>query len=328
MFELLTYPPPITDLLWSLINQIPQGRVTTYGTLADALGDQVAKRWIGHELLHHAHDASCLCHRVIRFTGEVGNYVDGEDAKRARLAAEGVHFVEGRVDLAAAMFDSFQLEGEPPLAALTRVQEEVAARVVRKSPRKKPRLVAGLDVSYSGGDGAAACVVFDVESRERVSTVIERRPAPFPYITTYLTFREVPLLLAAWQETLRRGVTPDLVLVDGSGILHPRRAGVACGFGVVADVPTIGVMKSQLCGHFTEAALTFDAPQPITLDGEQLGTAILPRPTTRQPLYVSPGQHQSIAMAADRVSELLWGHRLPEPIYWADRLSRAALSST
>jgi len=116
----------------------------------------------------------------------------------------------------------------------------------------------------------------------------------------------------------------EVLLVDGSGILHPRHAGLASHFGVAAGVPTIGVTKKLLWGQVELAGLEPRRPRPV-LDGKRLiGAAIRPTDGSRRPIFVSPGHRVSVAYARDVVARLLLGRRLPEPLYWADRLSRAA----
>ncbi|HUG89339.1 MAG TPA: endonuclease V, partial [Planctomycetaceae bacterium] len=138
-----------------------------------------------------------------------------------------------------------------------------------------------------------------------------------------LTFRELPVLLDVMARVAAQGRLAPLVLVDGTGILHPRRAGIAANFGVVTGIPTIGVSKKLLCGQFELEGLTPESPRPVTYKGEMLGTAVKATERSR-PVFVSPGNRITVEDAA-RIARLLFhGHRLPEPIYWADRLSREA----
>ena len=96
--------PDLPDLpgdLQRLLAQIPPGRVATYGGLADALGNRIAARWVGHFMLHHEHTAGCACHRVVRARGRIGEYIAGGSRSKAkRLAAEGVEVRQGSVELA------------------------------------------------------------------------------------------------------------------------------------------------------------------------------------------------------------------------------------
>jgi len=126
--------------------------------------------------------------------------------------------------------------------ALREEQRILADRITLQDPPDfpTPTLIAGVDVGFEqGGDVTRAAVaVLRYPSLELVEYQIARVPTVMPYIPGFLSFRELPALLQAWQQLTSR---PDLVLVDGQGIAHPRRLGVASHFGLMIDVPTIGV---------------------------------------------------------------------------------------
>ncbi|MGA2616571.1 MAG: endonuclease V [Thermoguttaceae bacterium] len=310
-----------------MLDEVPPGRVTTPGGLAAALGNPVAARWIGHFLLHHAHDAACPCHRVVRCGGAVGPALAGElGAKIERLRAEGVTVRDATVDLAVYGFAEFVCDR--PLARLARLQQSLSARV-RTGPRKRvPRLIGGVDVSYpSPAEGVAAYALVDAATGELIWSATVRRPVRFPYITSYLTFRELPILLDLLAEVRRAGRLAPVLLVDGTGILHPRHAGIASHLGVVAGLPTIGLTKKLLCGAVDLAGLRPLESRPVVYQGHPIGVALRPTAGSRRPLFVSPGHRTDLPFAERVVRGLLTGFRLPTPIYWADRLSRQAASN-
>ena len=116
-----------------------------------------------------------------------------------------------------------------------------------------------------------------------------------------------------------------VVVVDGSGILHPRNAGLATMLGVLLDLPTVGVTKKRLCGQLRDGGPSWRRPAPVKVNGMPLGDAILPTRKTSQPLFVSPGHRIDRASSTELVESLLDGkHRLPVPIQLADRISRRA----
>jgi deoxyribonuclease V len=317
--------PDLEAELTRLLSQIPRGRVTTYGDLADALGLRTAARWVGEFLRDHPHSEKCACHRVVRKGGELGLYVLGHEPseKAGRLIAEGVPVRDRHIE----RFEDFvfrDFQSEKPLARLIELQHDLAKRVQLVPQRDTPQLAGGLDVSYAR-DGAAvgACAVVESGSGRVVWTTTHRDRAGLPYIPTLLTFRELPMLLALFDKSRREFPDLDLYLVDGNGILHPRGAGVAACFGVVADVPTIGVAKSLLCGRLeTPTDGSRDTQAEVIVDERTVG-AVMTLPPSSRPLYVSPGQRIDVASAARIAREFAFGHRLPEPLYWADRLSRA-----
>ena len=316
--------PDLRKQLEALLAQIPPGRVATYGDLADALGNRIAARWVGHFMIHHEHGAACPCHRVVRAGGQLGEYIDGGPrAKARRLAAEGVRVVGGSVDLAACELSEFL--SDRPLEKLRHVQEEMVAKVALRKRRRVPKRVGGVDVSYPSPDrGVAAYALVDVESGSLVWSTTIRRPVSFPYISTYLAFRELPILLELIDEVRRAGRLSEVVLVDGNGILHPRRAGIASHLGVAASVATIGVTKKLLCGSVHLDALRPRESRPVVLDDRVIGIALRATAGSGRPVFVSPGHRADLAFAERLVRHLLFGRRLPEPLYWADRLGRRA----
>jgi deoxyribonuclease V len=197
-------------------------------------------------------------------------------------------------------------------------------RVQLVARAEAPSLAAGLDVSYSrDGMATGACAVVEKDSGRVVWSTTHRDRPGLPYIPSLLTFRELPMLLTLFERSRREFPQLDLYFVDGNGILHPRGAGVAACFGVVADVPTIGVAKSLLCGRLeTPTHPSGDLEALVTIEGRTAG-AMLRLPPSSRPLYVSPGQKIDITSAAHIARAFAFGHRLPEPLYWADRLSRA-----
>ncbi|HYW78972.1 MAG TPA: endonuclease V, partial [Thermoguttaceae bacterium] len=210
-----------------------------------------------------------------------------------------------------------------PLQRLSTIQETLRSKVSIRPRRRIPKLIGGVDVSYSRSDqGTAAFALVDVESGRLVWSTTVRRRIAFPYITSYLTFRELPILLDLIHEVRAAGRLPEVVLVDGSGILHPRHAGIACHLGVAASLPTIGVTKKLLCGQVEIEDMQPSESRPVVHEDRLLGMALRPTSGSRRPIFLSPGHRVDVMFSERLVRSLLLGRRLPEPIYWADRLSR------
>jgi deoxyribonuclease V len=323
MSGLLPEIPDMVKHLQDLLAQIPPGQVTTCGALAEALGNRIAARWVGHYLAHHAHDADCACHRVLRAGGELGLYIGGNGEEKARrLWRENVEVRQGIVDL--EQYGHHGFVSSRPLEQLHQVQQSIAAQFSLRSPRRIPGLIGGVDVSYPKTDeGVAAYALVETESGRLVWSKTVRRRVAFPYITTYLTFRELPILMELLDEVGRAGRIARVLLVDGSGILHHRHAGVATHFGVVAGLPTIGVTKKLLCGQVSIEGMQPGESRPVVHEGHPLGLALRPTTGSRRPLFISPGHRVNLGFAEQVVRRMLLGRRLPEPLYWADRLSRA-----
>jgi deoxyribonuclease V len=202
--------------------------------------------------------------------------------------------------------------------ALREEQRILADQIELRDPTEfsTPALIAGVDVGFEQGGEVtrAAVAVLRYPSLELVEYQIARIPTVMPYIPGFLSFRELPALLQAWKQINAR---PDLVLVDGQGIAHPRRLGVASHFGLMIDVPTIGVAKSRLCGKFLPLGEDQHSQQALYEGDEQIGWVW--RSKLRcNPLFISPGNRISMESSLYWVERCMRQYRLPEPTRWAD----------
>lgn len=207
------------------------------------------------------------------------------------------------------------------IAALRAEQLQRAADVVREDDFDvlPPRFIGGADVGFEqdGTITRAAMVILEYPSLTLVEHRIARVETTMPYIPGFLSFREYPALMAAWQMLEQK---PDLLFVDGHGISHPRRLGVASHFGLLVDVPTIGVAKSRLCGRFDDLDAQPGSRQPLIDKGEQIGWVW--RSKLRcNPLFVATGHRVSLDTALQWVENCTQGYRLPEPTRWADAVA-------
>jgi deoxyribonuclease V len=320
--------PDLTHHLRQLLAQVPRGRVATCGELAEALGNRIAARWVGHYALHHPHDADCACHRIVRVGGEMGGYAAGAvRAKMQKLIEEGVVVRHGTVDLERFGFTGFV--SDRPLDQLRHIQEAVQRRIVLRPRRRVPRLVGGLDVAYPQPEmGVAAYALVETATGRLVWSTTVRRRVRFPYISTYLSFREIPILLDLLDEVRAAGRMAEVLLVDGSGILHHRHAGIASHLGVVAALPTVGVTKKLLCGQVNLKEIAAGESRPVVHEDRLIGVALRPTAGSLRPIFISPGHRVDVSFCERLVRQSLHGRRLPEPIYWADRLSRVPCATS
>lgn len=182
-----------------------------------------------------------------------------------------------------------------------------------------PRLIGGADVGFEQGGAVtrAALVILEYPSLQVIEHQVARVATTMPYIPGFLSFRETPALQAAWQQLSNH---PDLLFVDGHGVAHPRRLGVASHFGLLVDVPTIGVAKKRLCGKFDPPAAEPGSCQPL-MDKDELLGFVLRSKARCNPLFISPGHRVSHATALEWVQRCLQGYRLPEPTRWADAVA-------
>ncbi|MFN3346356.1 MAG: endonuclease V [Candidatus Bipolaricaulaceae bacterium] len=311
--------PDVIGVLRDLVFQIPAGRVSTYRALAEALGDPEAVRFVAAFLASEG-AKDWPVHRVVHSSGAVGR-VFGEDRwwAMAKLQAEGVRVVGDRVEpLLRYFFDSFRTER--PLALLQEEQKRIGERA-KLLPLPEARRIGAVDVAYKG-DVAMAAYVLAGPDGEPWDYLVAQAPARFPYIRTYLSYRELPAYLAVLEEAKRRGMWPDVLLVDGNGILHPRRAGVATHLGVLLDLPSVGVAKGHLCGDVNTEGMTIGEWRPVVL-GEEVVAAAL-RTGRNRTLFVSPGHRADLPTSLDLVVSLTRNEELPTPLRFAHELGSEA----
>ncbi|MEJ2670882.1 MAG: deoxyribonuclease V [Deltaproteobacteria bacterium] len=200
------------------------------------------------------------------------------------------------------------------------LQEELRQRVQLTPLPQPPELVAGVDAICDRADQRifGAVAVYKYPELELVEEAGVAGECPFPYRTGLLSFREVPILAAALARLKAR---PDVVLVDGQGIAHPRGLGLATHLGLVADIPTIGVAKSRLVGERQEPERGAGSYKPLIWK-EKLVGLILRTKTGVKPLYLSPGHRITLAECLEITLGCVTSYRLPLPVRQADLLSR------
>ncbi|MGR4069146.1 deoxyribonuclease V [Halomonas sp. LR3S48] len=204
------------------------------------------------------------------------------------------------------------------------LQKRMAGHIEREDRLAPVRHIAGVDIGFEQGGEItrAAAVVLawpgdPFVGLEIVEQVVHREPTRMPYIPGLLSFREIPAALAAFGQLTTR---PELVMVDGQGIAHPRRLGVASHLGLWLDLPTIGVAKSRLCGVYDEVPEARGEWTPLRHRGETIGAVLRTRVGVK-PVFVSLGHRISLETSLDWVAKCLGRTKLPEPTRLADRLA-------
>lgn len=206
-------------------------------------------------------------------------------------------------------------------------QERLRALADLASPGPAPgdiTLVAGVDVSYGTDDRTlvAAAVVLDAATLQPVETAFAEGRATFPYVPGLLAFRELPPVMAALEKLTH---TPQLLVCDGYGIAHPRRAGLAVHLGVLTGLPCFGVAKTPFVFGHPAVGEERGAGAPLTsAEGEVVGRALRTRRGVK-PVFVSVGHAIGLDNACAHTLRLAPRYRLPETTRWADRTSRARL---
>jgi len=201
------------------------------------------------------------------------------------------------------------------------------ARELQKDLRKKvrimplkgePRYVAGVDAAFSEDlIYAAACLY-----RYPELTLVEKARAveklKFPYVPCFLSFREGPASIAAVKKLSTK---PDVILVDGQGIAHPRGIGIASHLGVLLGIPTIGCAKTRLVGEFEEPGGRKGSWSELKYEGRIVGAVLRTKDSVR-PFFVSPGHKIDLDSAIRITLDCIGKYRIPKPLRCADMMSR------
>jgi deoxyribonuclease V len=208
------------------------------------------------------------------------------------------------------------------LADARQVQEAVARAVEEARPISLDAVecIAGVDASYSpdGSTVHAAVAVLGHPDLNLLESCWVSREVPFPYLPGYFAFREGPAIISAVMALTRR---PDLLLVDGHGRAHPRRAGIASHVGLLLDIPTVGVAKRILAGEVAEFGPARGSQSPVWDRGEIIGMALRTKAGSR-PLFVSAGYAIGLDTAVEAVLTATRASRIPAPIREAHRIAR------
>ncbi|UCD92815.1 MAG: endonuclease V [Methanobacteriota archaeon] len=295
--------------LTAIVEQIPEGMVSTYGDIARAIGDVVASRTV-YNLLQEKLDGGLPIHRVVTSRGEaaLSRYLQ-------ILKEEGVPVGNRRVrNLREHLFKDFK--SNRILTKLRKEQEKLASKVSLEDGFEKVGTIGGMDVSYQNDSAYAACVIMDIEEMKIVE---ERRlsgKVSFPYVSTYFSYRELPMIKKIYG---RLKTKPDVLMIDGNGILHPRKIGIASHAGLELKLPTIGVTKRLLLGKLGKTPEKIGDFAGIIHEGQVLGMA-LKSSKSENYVFVSPG-HMICMKSALELSKKLCFHRIPEPIRRAHRMA-------
>ncbi|HYC83171.1 MAG TPA: deoxyribonuclease V [Candidatus Paceibacterota bacterium] len=201
------------------------------------------------------------------------------------------------------------------------LQKQLRQEIKLETLAHVPRRIAGADVSSNRFSNTlyAGIIVLSFPGLEPVAQSTAKLEATMPYIPGLLSFREIPALLKAWDGL---ELKPDLLIVDGQGIAHPRRLGIASHFGLLIDRPTIGCAKTILYGNSKEPGLMpgsrsklKDRGNPDEIIGELLRSKV-----RSNPLVISPGHRITVDESVSIVQACLRGYRLPEPTRLAHKL--------
>jgi len=192
------------------------------------------------------------------------------------------------------------------LERLREEQTRLAKKVSLKDGFKEIKRVAGFDLAFSGKEIFCAGVVLDYETLDVVEKRVVKTKEKFPYIPTFLSYREFPAILKTYMRLKKK---PDLIFMDGQGICHPRGLGLASHVGVLLNKPSIGVAKSRLCGEFKEPKS--GKSEKILFGKKHVGWVFRDK---FKPVFISPGHRVSLRGSLEITLNCLKNYRIPEPL--------------
>lgn len=202
------------------------------------------------------------------------------------------------------------------------IQKRLAPEVRAEPLARAPETVAGVDVSIRGDLAQAAISVLALPELDVIGEAVHRCAVPFPYVPGLLSFREMPALLPVLEKL---ETTPDLFMLDSQGLAHPRRFGLACHFGVLLDVPALGVAKSRLTGK-RAGMLSEEKGSHVPLvdedDADETLGAVVRTRTGVKPVFVSVGHRLTLEETVDITLRCSPRYKIPEPARAAHKLSR------
>ncbi|MEX0569265.1 MAG: endonuclease V [Candidatus Njordarchaeota archaeon] len=307
--------PDIYILVLEALRRIPRGKVTTYGEIGIALGDKVAARAVGYIMATNKRPDVFPCYKVVNKDGSVGKYSLGQQVKIRKLVHDGIRIYGDRiVNFDEVVVKSDDIYVPSVLKSLQKMQNLLAEKIDLEGEDIEIRYVSTFDLSYIDGPPDISIGVgclFDLEKDVLKYVSIAVIPVFMPYIPTYLAFRELPAILLAL-ESIVDIRHPDIVVLDGQGILHPRLFGIASHIGILTGIPSIGIAKSVLVGNIREEWRKIGKFKvaPIFLGNKIRGYAV---EFANHRIIVSPGHKISIDQALKFVLGLKWNKNESEP---------------
>ena len=306
------------EYTYDLVRQIPEGKISTYGTVANALGDKIAARAVGRMMNQNPDADEMPCYKIVHSDGKLGGFDLGIDDKIRRLREVNILVRDGEiVDFENVLFNDFKTEY--PLKKLREEQIKLSKKIKIKDSFNNIETVAGIDVAYPKNefdDACGACVIMDYKTKQVIEEKTVFAKSNFPYISTYLFYREYPVI-----KKLVNGLdsAPSIIMFDGNGILHPYRLGLASHAGLILDAPSIGVAKSLLYGKVEKNI--------VKIDSEKRGYAKVFSKRAKKPVYISPGHKISFETSLEVVNNLS-NYKIPEPLRMAHILAKKSLGNS
>ncbi len=299
------------EYTYNLVRQIPQGKISTYGGVAKALGDIIASRAVGRMMNQNPNADDMPCYKIVHSDGRLGGFGLGIEDKIRRLKEDSIFVKDGKiVDFKNVLFEDFKTNY--PLKKLREEQINLSKKISIEDGFNKIETIAGMDIAYPKNefdDACGACVVIDYKTKKVIEEKTIFTKTDFPYIPSYLFYREFSVLQKL---TDSLDTNPSLFMFDGNGILHPYGSGLASHVGLLLDVPSIGVAKNLLGGKVEKNI--------VKIKNQRRGYALISK-RAKKPIYVSPGHKISLKTCVSVVKHLSQ-YKIPEPLRLAHILCK------
>jgi deoxyribonuclease V len=301
----------LIEYTYNLVKQIPEGKISTYGNIAKALGDIKASRAVGRMMNQNPDADKMPCFKIVYSDGRLGGFGLGIEDKIRRLNNENIDVKNEKiVDFEDVLFNDFKTDF--PLKKLRSKQIKMSKNVEINDDFDDIETVAGFDVAYSKNDYddcCGSCVVMEYKTQKIIEEKTVKSKTRFPYIPTYLSFRELPIYKKLLDILESK---PTIIMIDGNGILHPYGFGIASQVGICFDIPSIGVAKSKLYGRLEK--------NMVKINNKLTGYSFFSSSRIKKPVYVSPGHKISFKTSLDVVRNLCL-YKNPEPLRQAHKLA-------
>jgi len=258
---------------------------------------------------------SMPCYKIVNSDGRLGGFGLGLDDKIRRLDEVGIFVKNGKInDFEKVFYNNFKTNY--PLKKLRLDQIEQSKKIKLNDEFSSIDTVAGIDIAYPKNEfnhACGACVVIDYETKEIIESKTIFWETNFPYISTYLFYREFPII----RELVNILKTqPSVFMFDGNGILHPYGIGLASQAGIELNCPSIGVAKSILYGNIKE--------KYVYIDGKKKGFTYFSSDCIKRPIFVSPG-YKITFESCKKIVKNLSKYKIPEPLRQAHLLAKKTL---
>jgi deoxyribonuclease V len=305
------------EYTYDLVRQIPDGKVSSYGAVAEALGDKIAARAVGRMMNQNPNADTMPCYKIVKSNGNIGGFGLGLDDKIRRLKEVNIQMEKNKIlDFQLVYFKEFKTDH--PLKNLRAEQIKLSKKVSLQDGFKKINTVAGIDIAYPKNEfeeACGACVVLDYKTKKIIEKKTIFWETNFPYISTYLFHREFPII---WELFNILKSEPTVFMFDGNGILHPYGIGLATQAGIKLNVPSIGIAKRLLYGDI--------AGNDVQINGVKKGITYFSSDKIKRPIFVSPG-HKISFNTTYKIVRKLSRFKIPEPLRQAHILAKKKMKS-